>query len=440
MLGASIGGLFAARVLSDTFDRVTLIDRDALPETDENRKGVPQGRHAHAILPAGTKWLQETFPGLLEQFEADGVSVVREPDEMHFAPGGHLLSQKGRRRDPIPTYQPNRPQLEGGVRARLRALANIEIIDRCEASGLINSPDGRRVVGVRVVDRDDGAEREIAADLVVDATGRGGRTTRWLADLGYDQPQEDRLAIDIKYVSRNLKVAPGALGSKKVVIVGACPGRPTGATFLQHGDDHWMLTLIGYGGHHPPTDPGEFLEFAKPILPPDVFEVLCAAEPLDDPVAHRYPASVRRRYERLERFPDGLLVFGDALCSFNPVYGQGMSAAALQAEALQDALAQGRDQLPRRFFKTAARRIEVAWQMALGSDLSLPEVPGPRPLPVRVLNAYFGWLMTAAEHDSALTQEFVKVSSLLSPPTILLAPATIGRVVIGNLRRRPPAR
>ncbi|MFE1875019.1 FAD-dependent oxidoreductase [Streptomyces sp. NPDC059496] len=440
MLGASIGGLFAARVLSDTFDRVTLIDRDALPETDENRKGVPQGRHAHAILPAGTKWLQQTFPGLLEQFEADGVSVVREPDEMHFAPGGHLLSQKGRSRDPIPTYQPNRPQLEGGVRARLRARPNIEIIGRCEASGLIDSPDGRRVVGVRVVDRDGGAEREIAADLVVDATGRGGRTTRWLADLGYDQPQEDRLAIDIKYVSRNLKVAPGALGSKKVVIVGACPGRPTGATFLQHGDDHWMLTLIGYGGHHPPTDPGEFLEFAKPILPPDVFEVLCAAEPLDDPVAHRYPASVRRRYERLERFPDGLLVFGDAFCSFNPVYGQGMSAAALQAEALRDALAQGRDQLPRRFFKTAARRIEVAWQMALGSDLSLPEVAGPRPLPVRVLNAYFGWLMTAAEHDSALTQEFVKVSSLLSPPTILLTPATIGRVVVGNLRRRPPAR
>ncbi|MFK0119764.1 FAD-dependent oxidoreductase [Streptomyces sp. NPDC090994] len=428
-------------MLSDTFERVTLIDRDTLPETDENRKGVPQGRHAHAILPAGTKWLQETFPGLLEQFEADGVSVVREPDEMHFAPGGHLLSQKGRRRDPVPTYQPNRPQLEGGVRARLRALPNIEIVDRCEATGLIGSPDGRRVVGARVVDRDGGDERELAADLVVDATGRGGRTTRWLADLGYGQPLEDRLAIDIKYVSQNLKVEPGALGSKKVVIVGASPGRPTGATFLQHGDDHWMLTLIGYGGHHPPTDPGEFLEFAKPILPSDVFEVLCAAEPLDDPVAHRYPASVRRRYERLERFPDGLLVFGDALCSFNPVYGQGMSSAALQAEALRDALAaQGRDPLPRRFFKTAARRIEVAWQMALGSDLSLPEVAGPRPLPVRVLNAYFGWLMTAAEHDSALTQEFVKVSSLLSPPTILLNPATIGRVVVGNLRRRLSAR
>ncbi|MFI6638966.1 FAD-dependent oxidoreductase [Streptomyces sp. NPDC050504] len=436
VLGASIGGLFAARVLSERFDRVTLVDRDALPETDDNRRGVPQGRHAHAILPAGTKWLQEMFPGLLEEFEADGVPVVREPTEMHFAPGGHLLSQEGRYRDPIPTYQPNRPRLEGGIRARLRARPNVELLDRCEATGLMSSPDGRRVVGARVADRDGGAGRELAADLVVDATGRGGRTAHWLTDLGYEPPKEERLAIDIKYVSRNLKVAPGALGDKKVVIVGARPGRPTGATFLQHGDDHWMLTLIGYGGHHPPTDPGDFLEFAKPIVPPDVFEVLCAAEPLDAPVAHRYPASVRRRYERLDRFPEGLLVFGDAVCSFNPVYGQGMSAAALQAEALRDALARGGEQLPRRFFKAAARRIEVAWRMALGSDLSLPEVAGPRPLPVRVLNAYFDRLMTAAERDSALTQEFVKVSALLSPPTILFTPATIGRVVLGNLRRR----
>ncbi|MEV5595080.1 FAD-binding monooxygenase [Streptomyces sp. NPDC052496] len=436
VLGASIGGLFAARVLSGTFDRVTLVDRDTLPETDDNRRGVPQGRHAHAILPAGTKWLQEMFPGLLEEFEADGVPVVREPTEMHFAPGGHLLCQEGRYADPTPTFQPSRPQLEGRVRARLRALPDVEIIDRCEAAGLVSTADGRRVVGARVVHRDGGAERELAADLVVDATGRGGRSARWLAELGYDQPREDRVAIDIQYVSRNLKVAPGALGRRKVVIVGARPGRPTGATFLQHGADHWMLTLIGYGGHHPPTDPSGFLDFAKPIVPPDVFEVLCAAEPLDDPVAHRYPASVRRRYERLARFPEGLLVFGDALCSFNPVYGQGMSAAALQAGALREALAQGVGQLPRRFFKTAARRIEVAWQMAVGSDLALPEVAGPRPLPVRISNAYFGRLMSAAEHDSALTQEFVKVSSLLSPPTILLRPATVGRVVIGNLRHR----
>ncbi|MFI1355896.1 FAD-dependent oxidoreductase [Streptomyces sp. NPDC020898] len=436
VLGASIGGLFAARVLAEAFDRVTVVDRDTLTQTDENRRGVPQGRHAHAILPAGTQGLQRMFPGLLEEFEAHGVPVVREPTEMHFAPGGHLLCQDGRYADAIPTYQPTRPQLEGRVRARVRALPNVEVVDRCEAAGLLSTPDGTRVIGARVVEAG-GEGRELAADLVVDATGRGGRTTRWLADLGHEPPPEDRIAVDIKYVSRNLRLAPGALGRRKVVIVGAEPGRPTGATFLQHEADRWMLTLIGYGGHHPPTDPSDFLEFAKPIVPPDVFEALCAAEPLDAPVAHRYPAGVRRRYERLARFPEGLLVFGDAICSFNPVYGQGMSVAALQAEALRTCLTQGLDRLPQRFFRAAARRIEVAWQMAVGSDLALPEVEGPRPLPARLTNACFGALLTAAERDPALTQEFVKVSSLLSSPLILLRPGTVGRVVRGNLRRRP---
>ncbi|MFS4092799.1 FAD-dependent oxidoreductase [Streptomyces sp. AF1A] len=436
VLGASIAGLFAARVLSDTFDRVTLVDRDELPATDENRRGVPQGRHAHAILPAGTRGLQEMFPGLLEEFEAAGTPVVREPTEMHFAPGGHLLCQEGRYADPTPTYQPTRPQLEGQVRAHVAKLPGVEIIDRCEAAGLLSTPDGTRVTGVRTVERDSGVEQELIADLVVDATGRGGRTTRWLAGLGYEPPREDRIAVDIKYVSRSLRLAPGALGRRKVVIVGAQPGRPAGATFLQHDRDRWMLTLIGYAGHHPPTDPADFMEFAKPIVPPDVFEALCAAEPLDDPVAHRYPASVRRRYERLEKFPDGLLVFGDAICSFNPVYGQGMSVAALQAAVLRECLARGRERLPYRFFRAAGRRIEVAWQMAVGSDLALPQVEGDRPLPVRLTNAYFAWLLTAAERDPALTQEFVKVSSLLSSPLILLNPVTVGRVVLGNLSGR----
>jgi 2-polyprenyl-6-methoxyphenol hydroxylase-like FAD-dependent oxidoreductase len=440
VLGASIAGLFAARVLSGTFDRVTVVDRDVLPESDENRRGVPQGRHAHAILPAGTRGLQEMFPGLLEEFEEAGIPVVREPTEMHFAPGGHLLCQEGRYADPTPTYQPTRPQLERQVRCRVEELPGVEIVDGCEASGLLSTPDGTCVTGVRLVEREGGVERELTADLVVDATGRGGRTLRWLGDLGYEPPREDRIAVDIKYVSRNLRLAPGALGRRKVVIVGAEPGRPTGATLLQHAQDHWMLTLIGYGGHHPSTDPADFLEFAKPIVPSDVFEALCAAEPLDAPVAHRYPASVRRRYERLARFPEGLLVFGDAICSFNPVYGQGMSVAALQAAALRECLARGRHQLPLRFFRAAARRIEVAWQMAVGSDLALPQVAGDRPFPVRLTNAYFDLLMTAAERDPALTQEFVKVSSLLSSPLILLNPVTVGRVVLGNLRRPTRAR
>lgn len=436
VMGASMAGLLAARVLSDAFERVTVVERDSLPEVGNNRRGVPQGRHAHGLLPSGVQVLEEMFPGLLDEFVASGVPVVREPSEMYFAPGGHLLCQNGRYTNPIPTYQPSRPYLEADLRARLRALPNVEIIDRCEVVGLASSVGQDCVTGVRIMHRGESAEQTLIADLAVNATGRGGRVTTWLAAMGYEPPVEDRLAVDIKYVSQHLRLAPDALGRKKVVIIGAAPGRPTGVNFLEQEDDRWVLTLIGYKGHHPPTDPSGFLEFAKSIVPPHVFAAIRDAEPLDDLVAHRFPANVRRRYERLARFPEGMLVFGDAICSFNPVYGQGMSVAALQAVALRDCLVRGQDRLARRFFRAAAKPIEVAWRMAVGGDLALPEVDGPRPLPVRITNAYLGRLLSAAERDPALTEEFVKVSSLLVPPTALLGPTTMGRVLVGNLRDR----
>jgi 2-polyprenyl-6-methoxyphenol hydroxylase-like FAD-dependent oxidoreductase len=412
-------------------------DRDPLPQTGEDRRGVPQGRHAHGLLSSGVQVFDDLFPGLLDDFAADGVPVLRASSEIHLAPGGHLLCQ-GDYTNPTPIYQPSRPYLEDHIRARLRALPNVEIIDRCEAVGLARSADldPDRVGGVRTVRRGESAERALAADLVVDATGRGGRAAGWLAELGYQEPAEDRVAVDIVYVTQHLRLAAGALRPRRVVIVGAQPGRPTGVNFLEQEGDRWVLTMIGYGGHHPPTERGAFLEFAESVVPPDVFAAIQEAEPLDDLVAHRFPASVRRRYERLDRFPRGLLVFGDAICSFNPVYGQGMSVAALQAVALRDSLARGTDRLAERFFRAASRRIEVAWQMAAGGDLSLPEVAGPRPLPVRIVNAYLGRLLIAAEYDAKLTRTFVKVSSLLASPLRLLTPSVVGRVALGNLRHR----
>jgi 2-polyprenyl-6-methoxyphenol hydroxylase-like FAD-dependent oxidoreductase len=433
VLGASMAGLLAARVLADAFDRVTVVERDPLPAAGEDRRGVPQGRHAHGLLSSGVRVFDEMFPGLLDDFAADGVPVLRESPEIYLAPGGHVLRQ-GNYTNPTPIYQPSRPYLEDHIRTRLRALPNVEIVDRCAAVGVVGTASRDRVTGVRVVRRGEGDEDILTADLVVDATGRGGRSTTWLAEMGYEQPTEDRIAVDIMYVSQHLRLAPGAMGRTKVVIIGAEPGRPTGVNFLEQEGDRWVLTMIGYRGHHPPTDRAGFLGFAESVVPPDVFAAIRAAQPLDDLVAHRFPASVRRRYERLARFPAGMLVFGDAICSFNPVYGQGMSVAALQAVALRDSLAGGTDHLARRFFRAASKRIEVAWQMAVGGDLSLPEVEGPRPLPVRIVNAYLGRLLRAAERDSKLTHQFVMVGSLLASPGTLLTPAVIGRVLAGNLR------
>ncbi len=437
VMGASISGLLAARVLCDAFDRVTVIERDPLPDgLLTHRRGVPQGRHAHGLLSRGAEIFEELFPGILEEFVADGAPVIASPAELRMRLGGHLLCMTGEYTGLSRTYQPSRPHLESQLRTRVGAFPNVKVIDQCQVVGLETAPDNDRVVGARVRYGGSGAEDMIAADLVVDATGRAGRTTKWLAEMGYEPPAEEQIDVDIMYVSQYLRPAPGSMGREKVVIIGHAPWRPTGAEYLEEEDGRWILTLIGYRDHHPPTDPREFVEFAKPMVPPHVFASIRDAEPLSGVVAHRFPASVRRRYERLTRFPAGLLVVGDAISSFNPIYAQGMTVAALQAMALRDSLEGVPDQLAPRFFRRAAKPVGVAWQMATGSDLALPQIEGPRPLPVRLINAYMDKVLTAAETDLVVTERFLKVQYLLDSPTTLLKPAMMGRVLTGNLLRR----
>ncbi|WP_046468579.1 FAD-dependent oxidoreductase [Allosalinactinospora lopnorensis] len=433
VLGAGMAGLLAARVLADTYERVTLVERDRLPTTSEHRGGVPQGKHTHGMLPRGSQALDELFPGLLSDLAAGGAPVVHDYREFPFAPSGQLLStdmQPG-----VPTYLATRPYLEHHIRTRVRTVPNITIADQYDVVDLVTTETRDRVTGVRVRHRADGSEEEVfAADLVVDAMGRGARTPAWLAELGYERPQEEELVVKVAYVTEPLRLQPNAL-QEKSIIVGATPDRPTGGALIRQENDTWLFTTYGCVDHDPPADFDARVAFAAEFLPPHAIEAIRNAERLDTVSMFKFPANRWRRYDRLRRFPEGLLVVGDALCSFNPIYGQGMSLAGLEALALRDCLKHSKHNLPHRFFRAAATPIGVAWQSAAAADLALPGVEGSQPLSMRVLAPYLRRLQAEASHDAVLATQFIRVAFLLDPPARLLRPAIMLRVLTAGWRR-----
>ena len=271
---------------------------------------------------------------------------------------------------------------------------------------------------------------------MVDATGRGSRTPVWLGELGYPRPAQDRVEIGLGYATRTYVLRPGAMNGDQMILTGATPANPRGGVLAVMEGGRHILTVVGICGDHPPTDPSAFDEFVAALPSADIAAAIAGARPLDDPVPFRFPASVRHRYERLVRFPAGLLVIGDAVCSFNPVYGQGITVAATQAMTLRRLLT--RDGVPdaRRYFRAIAAAIDVPWDIAVGADLAFPQVPGKRSAKVRLVNAYLPRLHAAAARDGALAAALVRVIGLKDRPQTLLRPDRALRV----LRTLPPGR
>ncbi|EEP72764.1 monooxygenase, FAD-binding [Micromonospora sp. ATCC 39149] len=431
ILGGSIGGLLAARVLSESYEKVTVFDRDELPAEVVDRKGVPQSGHSHGLLARGRQILEEFFPGLTADLTSQGAVAIDLQRDCLWVNDGHRIPRVASGLEGLCV---SRRALEAYVRDRVRALPNVEIRDRCEALGLL--ADGGAVVGARVLPRG-GREERHDADLVVDATGRGNRGPTWLAELGYQPPVEDRVDPRTVYVSRDYRRTPGD-ADFAAFVSSPSPDAPRGGVAIAAEGDRWMVTLLGVGPDQaPPTDPEGYLAFTAWLPAPELHALLSRAEPLGPPKRMRLPTSVRRRYEHLARLPEGFIAVADAMCSFNPAYGQGMTVAAAEAMVLRDCLRQGRKELPRRFFAGAAKVVDVPWDMAVGADLRHPTVVGPRSRRTRFLNGYVTRLHAAAARHPVVGRRFLSVANLMTPPPGLFAPGIVARVLWSGRRTTP---
>lgn len=429
VLGGSLAGLFAARVLSDAYREVVMVERDEVAGTTVARRGVPQGQHVHGLLARGQQILDELFPGFTDEAVASGIPTG-DLGTLRWYFNGRRLSPKA---TGLVCVSATRPVLESKVRARVLGLDNVSVLERHDIVGLETDEGRQRVTGVRVqpVDGTEG-ERVLEADLVIDATGRGSRTPVWLEELGYARPDEERVKIDLSYTTRRFRLRDeSVLNGDLSINPVSSPSHRRGAFLSRIEDGLVVVSLTGVLGDSAPADLEGYIEWTKSLPVPDIYDVLQDAEPVDDGVVFRYPASVRRRYEQLDRFPERFLVFGDAACSFNPVYGQGMTVSALEATVLRDHLAKGEVD-PKSFLQDIAGVIEVPWQFSAGADLGYPEVEGPRPMEARMAGAYMAKLQTAAAVDGEVTATFMRVAGLVAPPNALLSPNMMYRVLRGS--------
>jgi 2-polyprenyl-6-methoxyphenol hydroxylase-like FAD-dependent oxidoreductase len=422
VIGASVAGLAAARVLSQHYDRVTVVDRDSLPTGTDPRRGVPQGRHAHALLGGGARAVAQLFPGIVEELLDDGAVPI------HFNEG-HWHQAGGYRAPSLvdgTVVSASRPFVEHHLRRRVADLANVEIESGVAVHGLVGA--GGRVRGVSV--ERDGIASTMRTDLVVDASGRASAASRWLCELGYHAPETVEVRCDVRYATLVLERTRTDLYGSFAISIETPPAGKRAAFCMPIEGDRWIITIASSFGAYSPSDEESFHTIAASLPSPEVFHVLEHARPLGPVVSHRLASSKRRRYEQLKRVPAGFLAIGDAICSFNPIYGQGMSSALMQAVELAACLEAGEDgeRLVRSFYKRAAKIIANPWKIAVGADFAYPECTGPRPPGTDLVNRYMKRVLLAAQVSPEVNTEMVLVQNLLAPPATLMRPSMVRMV------------
>jgi 2-polyprenyl-6-methoxyphenol hydroxylase-like FAD-dependent oxidoreductase len=428
VIGGSLAGLLAARVLADHFEQVTLIERDRFPPGPAHRSGVPQARHLHVLLLKGTSIFEHYFPGLAQELVDNGAVAADIGSEFL------TVSMYGRIA-PVQTglmmLLCSRNLIEWRVRSRLVGFRNIHLQTQAEVTGLLAQEANHRVIGVQLRPRGDEAlPTSLTASLVVDCSGRGSGAADWLAGMGYARPQTTVVNSHLGYATRWYKQPVQPLPWKGILISVKPPHNPRGGGLFPAEGGKWIVTLAGTAGQYPPTDEAAFLEFASQLPDRVLYDAFRQAEPESQIYGYRRTENQWRHYERLDSWPGGFVVMGDAACCFNPVYGQGMTAAALAARALDEILQREKGQLSpglgQAFQRRLAGLLKTPWLLATGEDFRWKDTEGNRPGPAAcVAHRYIDSVIQLACRDPRASRAFIQVVHLLQPPSSLLHPGIL---------------
>lgn len=427
VVGASVSGLLTARALAGVVDEVVVMERERLIDAASPRGYVPQGRHLHLLLAAGLDRLVDWFPGIDDELERMGAVRVDGTRAWVYQAGGYRAQGDWGRS----SLSMTRPLLEQVVRRRIELQDNVRLEDRVLVDRVEVSQG--RVCGVVV----QGVLTR--ADLVVDCSGRSSRIGHQLESSGVLAPPVTRVTIDCAYASGFLPRSAADFDGSFLVCGTSPPTSFRAGAVLPVEGDRWMVTLAGVHGDVPGTTKDEVLEFARSVSSPAVAQLIERAGQLSLVASYRFPSSQRRHYEKVRRLLPGFATLGDAACSFNPIYGQGMACAALQANALGDVVREAgvdSEELPRRFHRRAASIIDAPWSIAVGADYLHPKTVGPKARGTDQINGYVLRVVKASHSSVRVARSFNLVLNLVQPTSSLARPSVVARVLASSLPRR----
>ncbi|MEA2782248.1 MAG: hypothetical protein QOK29_3792 [Rhodospirillaceae bacterium] len=436
VIGAGMAGLAAAGALAEHVEQVVVLERDALSTEAVPRTGTPQGRHLHGLLAGGLRALDELFPGFEQDLAQAGAVPLRAGLDVRYE--RPEIGPMPQRDFGWLTYAMSRPLIELVLRRRVAQLTNVTLCPGCRADEIVATPDGR--VSAVVLEAASGGRQTLAADLVVDASGRGALSLDLFAAIGRPAPEETVIGIDVGYATAVLVIPDGTLPNCKAVVSFAKPPESSrmGIIVPMEGGRS-IVTLGGRGEDWPPGDWHGFLGYAQQLTTPTIYHAIRRTQPLGEIARFGTPGSVWRHFDRLESFPRGLLPIGDAICRFNPVYGQGMSVAAQEAcllcRLLRTRVARGEPlaELGKTFLAEVQPLIDGPWRMSAIPDFVFPQTRGERPADLESALAFSAALNRLAARDPAVHKLLLEVHHLLKPRSLLGDPDLVRRVTMEQI-------